>query len=234
MFKCNLNGRQTNNPFNFSEYIAPNTVMLYPTKLVEFQDGLQLHVPDPDKVKPIYEALVASNPATAFPFWAKIWPSSLALASFLRREPQWIASKHVLEIGAGIGLPSFSLAKDALSLVISDHSTEAIALMEMNIQSLGLTHARAMYLDWNHFPSDLFADTVLFSDINYDPEQFEALLTLIQQLLEKGITVVVTTPERISAVAFVVELEPYVTSSVVETVETAHQTIDIRILVLSA
>jgi predicted nicotinamide N-methyase len=207
--------------------------MRYPITLHEFQGGLQLYVPDPDQVKPTYDQLVAMNPDTAFPFWARIWASSLALTSFLQKEPHWIASKHVLEIGAGIGLPSFSMAKDALSLVISDYSTEAVALMEKNIQYLGLKNARAMFLDWNDFPSGLFADTVLFSDINYEPEQFNALFSVIQQLLEKGTTIVIATPERISAVSFVVQLEPYITSSVLETVATAQQTIDIRILVLT-
>ena len=207
--------------------------MLYPITLVEFPGGLQLHVPDPDQVKPIYDQLIASNPDTVFPFWAKIWPSSLALTSFLQKETQLIRSKHVLEIGAGIGLPSFSISREASTLVISDYSTEAVALMEKNIEYLVLQHAKAIYLDWNHFPSDLTADTVLFSDINYEPEQFEALLTLIKQLLNKGATVIIATPERISAVAFAVKLEPYVTSSVLETVETAHQTMDIRIFVLS-
>jgi len=207
--------------------------MLYPITLVEFPGALQLHVPDPDQVKPIYDQLIASNPDTVFPFWAKIWPSSLALTSFLQKETQLIRSKHVLEIGAGIGLPSFSISREASTLVISDYSTEAVALMEKNIEYLVLQHAKAIYLDWNHFPSDLTADTVLFSDINYDPEQFEALLTLIKQLLNKGATVIIATPERISAVAFAVKLEPYVSSSVLETVETAHQPIDIRIFVLS-
>ena len=207
--------------------------MLYPITLVEFPGGLQLHVPDPDQVKPIYDQLIASNPDTVFPFWAKIWPSSLALTSFLQKETQLIRSKHVLEIGAGIGLPSFSISREASTLVISDYSTEAVALMEKNIEYLVLQHAKAIYLDWNHFPSDLTADTVLFSDINYDPEQFEALLTLIKQLLNKGATVIIATPERISAVAFAVKLEPYVSLSLLETVETAHQTIDIRIFVLS-
>lgn len=207
--------------------------MLYPITLHEFQVGLQFHVPDPDQVKPTYEHLVASNPAAAFPFWARIWPSSLALTAFLQREPRWVASRHVLEIGAGIGLPSFSVARDALSLVVSDYSAEAVALMEKNIQYLGLKNVRAMCLDWNDFPSDLSADTVLFSDTNYDPEQFKALLSLIQQLLGKGSTVVIATPERISAVSFAVQLEPYVTRSVLETVETGNQTIDIRIFVLS-
>jgi len=207
--------------------------MLYSITLVDFPGGLQLHVPDPDQVKPIYDQLIASNPDTVFPFWARIWPSSLALTAFLRKEPHWIASKHVLEIGAGIGLPSFSISREASTLVISDYSTEAVALMEKNIEYLVLQHAKAIYLDWNHFPSDLTADTVLFSDINYDPEQFEALLTLIKQLLNKGATVIIATPERISAVAFAVKLEPYVSLSLLETVETAHQTIDIRIFVLS-
>ena len=207
--------------------------MLYPITLVEFPGALQLYVPDPDQVKPIYDQLIASNPDTVFPFWAKIWPSSLALTSFLQKETQWIRSKHVLEIGAGIGLPSFSISREASTLVISDYSTEAVALMGKNIEYLVLQHAKAIYLDWNHFPSDLTADTVLFSDINYEPEQFEALLTLIKQLLNKGATVIIATPERISAVAFAVKLEPYVSLSLLETVETAHQTIDIRIFVLS-
>ena len=208
--------------------------MLYPITLHEFQGGLQLNVPDPDKVKPIYDQLVAINPDTAFPFWARIWPSSLALTAFLGKEPHWILSKHVLEIGAGIGLPSFSIAKDALSLLVSDHSSEAVALMEKNIQYLGLKNVRAMCLDWNDFPSDLSADTVLFSDINYEPEQFNALLNLIKQLLEKGATIVIATPERISAVSFAVQLEPYVTLSVLETVVNEDHRIDIRIFVLSA
>ena len=91
-----------------------------------------------------------------------------------------------------------------------------------------------MYLDWNDFPSDLSADTVLFSDINYEPEQFNALLNLIKQLLEKGATIVIATPERISAVSFAVQLEPYVTLSVLETVVNEDHRIDIRIFVLSA
>ena len=91
-----------------------------------------------------------------------------------------------------------------------------------------------MCLDWNDFPSDLSADTVLFSDINYEPEQFNALLNLIKQLLEKGATIVIATPERISAVSFAVQLEPYVTLSVLETVVNEDHRIDIRIFVLSA
>ncbi|MEY3576489.1 MAG: hypothetical protein RL394_71, partial [Bacteroidota bacterium] len=207
---------------------------LYPITLHEFPGGLQLHVPDPEKVKSTYEEMITIDPDTAFPFWARIWPSSLALTSFLQKEPHWIASKHVLEIGAGIGLPSFSICRKAQSLVISDYSREAVALMEKNIQNLELTNAKAMYLDWNDFPPDLSANTVLFSDINYDPAQFEALLTLVQQLLDKGITIVIATPERISAVSFAVNLEPYVMHSVLETVATAEQPIDIRIFVLSA
>jgi predicted nicotinamide N-methyase len=190
-------------------------------------------VPDPEKVKPTYDQLLAVKPDTAFPFWARIWPSSLALTSFLQKEPHWISSKQVLEIGAGIGLPSFSISRQAKTLVISDHSMESVALLEKNIQNLGLSNAKAMYLDWNDFPPSLSANTVLFSDINYDPEQFKVLLSLIQQLLKHGTTVVIATPERISAVSFAVQLEPYVTHSVLESVVTGRQTIDIRIFVLS-
>jgi hypothetical protein len=34
----------------------------------------------------------------------------------------------------------------------------------------------AALLDWNALPEDLAADVVLLSDINYEPEAFDALL----------------------------------------------------------
>ena len=108
--------------------------MLYPNKLVEAQDGLVLFVPDPELVKLTYESLLMREPSTPFPYWAKIWPSSKAMCSFLEADPAWIAGKRVLEIGAGIGLPSLVMAHRAAEMIISDYATEAVALLNKNIQ----------------------------------------------------------------------------------------------------
>ena len=202
--------------------------MVYPIKLADVFEGLHLYVPVPELVKPTYDQLLANDKSIRFPFWAKIWPSSIAMTSFLQSEPDLIQSKRVLELGAGIGMPSFFIAASCSEMIISDHDTYAVELIEMNIKSLGLNHVKAMCLDWNDFPEDLKADTLLLSDINYDPEQFQPLLNLIHQFVSNGATVVIATPERITATPFATELQPLVKRSVVTTI----QQIDIRILVL--
>jgi predicted nicotinamide N-methyase len=207
--------------------------MLYPDKLFATHEGLTLYIPDPEQVKPVYENLLAKDGAAPFPFWAKIWPSAEAMTSFLKKEPNWIDKKQVLEIGAGIGIPSFTMAAYTSTLIISDYAPEAVALIEKNIQYLDLQHVKAMCLDWNHFPENIRADTVLLSDINYAPEQFVPLLALIRKFLEQGAVIILSTPQRITITPFAEALQPFIQRSVLETVEHFKQVTEIRILVLS-
>lgn len=206
--------------------------MYYPIILQEVQEGLSLYLPEPGSVKTVYEQLLDKDPKVAFPFWAKIWTSAIALADFLRTEPEWVRGKRVLELGAGIGLPSFSVAKQAAEMIISDHAPEAVALIAQNIQYLELANAQARLIDWNHFPSDIVTDVVLLSDVNYAPEQFEALLTLIRKLLEQGTVILLATPQRITASPFAEALQAFIKRSFLQTVPAKEQGMDIRILIL--
>lgn len=207
--------------------------MNYADKLVAIEAGLTLYVPDNELVKSRYEVLVANNAATKFPFWAKIWPASKAMSAFLQTETSYIKGKRVLEIGAGIGLPSFVIAKHCSEIIISDYASDAITLIEKNIKHLGLTNAKAMYLDWNNFPSNITADVLLLSDINYAPTEFNSLLILIQRFLAEGSTIIIVTPQRITASPFVEKLTQYIKRSELQQIENDFEMIDIRILVLS-
>ncbi len=207
--------------------------MKYPIKLIEVMDGFLLYVPVPDLVKPTYEELLKGDSTVSFPFWAKIWASSRAMTLFLESEPPWIQSKRVLELGAGIGLPSFKLSHHTLEMTISDHDVEAVELLEKNIEFLGLKHVKARYMDWNNFPEDITADTLLLSDINYDPSQFKPLLNLILKFIDSGSTVIIATPERITASPFAMELEPFIQRSFLQSLVEMNQQIDIRMMILS-
>ncbi len=207
--------------------------MLYPDKLMDVQDGFMLYVPDPEMVKPVYEDLLSGDTATPFPFWARIWPSAIALSDFLKTETHWIEGKRVLELGAGIGLPSFMMAGYASEMIISDHAQEAVTLIQKNIRHSGLQHVKAMQLDWNDFPDHIQADTLLLSDINYADDQFEPLLQLIRKFLEQGTTILLSTPHRINVNPFVTALQPFIKRSVLHTVAYLQQLIEIRILILS-
>lgn len=217
----------------FLDKTGKNEPMIYTDKLVEIQDGLALYVPDPELVRTTYEQLFAKDKNTPFPFWAQIWPAAKAMSAFLLSEPRLINGKQVLELGAGIGLPSFSISELVSEILISDHASEAVALIEKNIQFLGLQNVKAMYLDWNHFPDQIHAEIILLSDLNYAPDQFISLLALIRRFLGKGSAIVLSTPERITASPFTEALQPFIKRSVLHTVEHKLQTVDISILILS-
>ncbi len=183
---------------------------MYPLQLVTLNNGLSLYIPDPALVKTTYQKLVATDPRTIFPYWAKVWASSKAMVAFLQEEPNWIENKQVLEIGAGIGFPSFSIAQKASSVIISDYNSDAVSLAQKNINHLNINNATATVLDWNHIPSELFADTILLSDINYNPSNFDALVDSINRFINMGSTIVLSTPNRITTNPFIDRLSAFI------------------------
>ena len=207
--------------------------MRYPQILAKFENGLSLYLPDPDQVKPTYEYLRLKDASTPFPFWAKIWPSAIGMTAFLKKEPHWIEGKQVLELGAGIGLPSFMMAGLASEMIISDHAIEAVKFIEKNIQLLGLQQVKARCLDWNDFPDGIRVDTLLLSDINYAPDQFGPLLLIIEKFLAQGTTIILATPQRITATAFVERIQPYIQRTILLPDNDSQQEISISILILS-
>lgn len=207
--------------------------MIYPVSLVGFQDEVSLYIPDPTQLKSVYENLYAADQSTPFPFWAKLWPSSIAMASFLKSEPSLIPSNRVLEIGAGIGLPSFSIATHVAELIISDYSSDAVELINRNITHLSLPHAKAMRLDWNALPEGIYADIILLSDINYDPVEFDPLLHMIQRFMGDGSTVIIATPQRIMTNPFLDLIKPFIRRSLVIPIQEMDQVVDIGVLVVS-
>lgn len=183
---------------------------MYPLQLVTLHNELSLYVPDPALIQSTYQKLVAANPNTIFPYWAKIWASADALVQFLREEPAWIQNKIVLEIGAGIGIPSLSIAAQTDKIVISDYAPDAVALLQKNIEHLKLKNASAACIDWNHISEDIIADTILLSDTNYEPAVHENLTFLVEKFINKDSTILLATPNRLASTPFIEKISKYI------------------------
>lgn len=207
--------------------------MQYPIQLTQISAEKAIYIPDYEQVKEIYTSLLNLDPNTPFPFWAKLWPSSNALLDVLKAHPYLIQNKHVLEIGAGIGLPSLMMADIARSVQISDYDKEAVALIQKNIEHLQLQNAEALQLDWNAIPENIEPDVVLLSDVNYDPAQFDVLIHLIEQFILQGSSIILSTPQRIMASPFVQKLEAYIQARHEAMVDENNIPKEISILVLS-
>jgi predicted nicotinamide N-methyase len=207
--------------------------MLYPVQLAQISAEKAIYIPEYEQVKHIYASLLKLDPTTPFPFWAKIWPSSIALIEVLKAHPHLIQDKCVLEIAAGIGLPSLMMADIAKSIQISDYDKEAVSLLQKNIEHLQLQNVEAMQLDWNAIPDNMQPEVILLSDINYDPMQFDTLISLINKFMDQRCSVILSTPQRIMASPFVQKLETYIKERYDKLVDENGIHKEISILVLS-
>ena len=186
---------------------------MYPLQLVKLNTELTLYVPDPALIQSTYQKLVAENTETIFPYWAKIWASAHAMTRFLQEEPKWIQNKIVLEIGAGIGVPSLSIAAQTHKIIISDYAPDAVAVIQKNIEHLKLSNALAVCIDWNHIPDEIIADTILLSDTNYEPAAHNNLVSMIDAFINKGSTVILATPNRLASNPFIESVSKYIDRS---------------------
>ncbi len=207
--------------------------MQYPVELTQISAEKAIYVPVYDAVKAIYTDLLALDHATPFPYWTKVWPSAIALHNVLQKHPSLIRDKSVLELGAGIGLPSLMMASEAKTIQVSDYDLEAVELLRKNIAHLQLQNVKALQIDWNEMPENINPEVIILSDVNYDPTQFETLKKLIEKFIHQGCTIILSTPQRIMASPFVLALSEFIIADYLEMVDENGVAKEISILVLS-
>ncbi len=148
-------------------------------------------------------------PQHQFPYWAKTWPAALGLCQFLVQNPAYITNKNILEIAAGLGLPSVLAAHYANHVLCSDYALDAMEYVKESATLNKLSNLETAIINWNNLPDNLSADTVLLSDINYEPEVFPQLTILFNKLLNAGKTIVLSTPQRLMAKPFIESIMLY-------------------------
>lgn len=168
--------------------------------------AVELFVPDAHEVQAWYWQQKQEHANVPFPHWTKLWPAGLALADYLHQHPEWVRGKQVLELAAGLGLPSLVAAGYAKTVCGSDYLPEAVEAIARSATHAGLNNFTARLLDWNYLPEELTADVLLLADINYDPEQFDQLQRVLLRFLAQGTTILLTTPQRLMAKPFIERL----------------------------
>ncbi|MFC4231845.1 class I SAM-dependent methyltransferase [Parasediminibacterium paludis] len=182
---------------NFTKYLQ--TVPLH-------NGSFDLFVPLQSDIQQAYLEQKSVDANADFPYWAKVWPSAIGLSMFLQAHPQLLQDKQVLELAAGLGLPSLVAAKYAQSVCCSDYVKAPLDFVEASADHHQLTNIDYQIINWFTVPSTITADVLLLSDINYEPAAFAVLFEMIQVFLAKQTTIILSTPQRLLAKPFIAQL----------------------------
>ena len=189
------------------------------------QVPVELYVPEATAVRKAYE-----KGTIPFPYWSRVWPAAKALALFLLQQQHYTNAKTVVELGAGLGLPSLIAARKATHVLCTDIIPEAVAVVKKTVSYLNLKNITADVLDWCCLPQDLETDVLLLSDINYEPATFPSLEQVIAAFLQKETTIILSTPQRLMARDFLAPLLASCTQQ--EEIEVIHEGESVKITVV--
>jgi predicted nicotinamide N-methyase len=132
------------------------------------------------------------------PYWARPWPSGLALAGWLVEEPL-APGARVLELGCGLGAPSVVAARAGATVLATDGAPDAVAFCAHAL-ALNEVVAEVAVVDWAQQGEALVArgpfDVVLAADVLYTRANVEIALRLWPRLLADGGVLRLADPQR--------------------------------------
>jgi len=150
-----------------------------------------------------WEALREAEAAESrpVPWWARLWPSGLALARALAERPP-AAGARVLELGCGLALPSAVAARAGGDVLATDGSTDAVAFAA-HCLALNELDGEVAHADWSRHGDALAArghwDLILAADVFYTRPNIGVALRLLPRLLAPQGTLRLADPGRSGA-----------------------------------
>jgi predicted nicotinamide N-methyase len=149
----------------------------------------------------------AADPEQNLPYWAELWPSGVALAAKIAREPVIMQGKRVLELGCGLGVTAVAALRAGADLLVTDYSPEALALCSLNALEQAGTQPRTLRVNWRNPGSNLHGagdefPVVLAADVLYEGRDVDPLLALVERIVSPDGELWLAEPGRPPAARF--------------------------------
>lgn len=142
-----------------------------------------------------------------FPFGYVLWESALALAERLAGEPQRVAGKRVLELGAGVGLPGLVARNCGAEVWLTDHDASVLQIARDNARRNGVGEIHAIAADWRNWTIDQQYDVILGADIVYESAAWDALEHIFRRNLAPAGHILLSDPGRVHTLQWLGALE---------------------------
>ena len=140
--------------------------------------------------------------ALRLPYWAYLWPSSIALARHLDQMDS-LKSQRVLEIGCGFGLGGIVGSQGGGKVLFTDYEKDALLFAQYNaFQNRCLEGTSFAQMDWNDPCLKGRFARILAADVVYEEKNWKPILALIQKHLALDGTAIIAEPNRANADGF--------------------------------
>jgi len=163
-----------------------------------------------DESKEAVDVIIPEQLAASYGLY--LWPSAPVLAWYLWLNQDQIKNKRVLELGSGTALPGLLCAKfGAQKVFLTDDAWQENTLKNIReaLKINNFVEGDKVFVEgltWGDYSEELFdiasneLDYIIGSDLFFDPEVFEPLLTTISFLLQEKPTteVLIAVQERSS------------------------------------
>lgn len=150
----------------------------------------------------LMDRLIAKGPANEavadekIPYWADIWPSSLALAAAIMEDTDIQPQTQVLEIGCGLGLSGIAARQKGAEVLMTDYLPEPLEVLKWIWWQNFEEWPQTRQLDWRNPPPDTQARVILAADVVYEARAFTPLVAAYQQMLAPGGKILMAEPQR--------------------------------------
>jgi predicted nicotinamide N-methyase len=137
----------------------------------------------------------APDDTDMIPYYADLWPSAEALSKILVKNREIIKNKDILELGAGLSLPSLICGKLGANRVVAsdyhpDNSFQVYRNADLNSLDIGY-----MQLDWTNPNDEKFA-LIIGSDLLYEKKSVKILVSCVKNMLKKNGIFILADPGR--------------------------------------
>jgi predicted nicotinamide N-methyase len=129
------------------------------------------------------------------PYWAYHWGGGLALARHVLDNPQSVAGRKVLDLGAGSGIVAIAAAKAGAAYVTAaDINHYAIEAIDLNAAANGVNITPLLADLTPGSPPEV--DIVLVGDLFYDADLAQRVTAFLDRCLAANIQILVGDPWR--------------------------------------
>ncbi len=150
--------------------------------------GEPLHLLQVQDLEPLLAGKDPFADVSSFPFWVKLWESSMVLAAFVATlTPR--PGETLLELGAGLGAPGLVAARRGFTVTLSDYEDIVLDFERVNAAANNLDNVAFQRLDWKNPPALQQYDTIIGAEILFREEFFAPLLRLFDALLAPNGTI---------------------------------------------